>query len=715
MSPPVRSQKSLDAEVIQNVLLALANAVDLDHALEIILVELRDLLDYDRAGLFVLDENLRFIVDKKPPSNGKTEFSTRGWDDPIIRQLESNKQPLVFQDIEHDDRFQDWKDMKSIRSWIGAPLLIDNRLIGFLSIGSLHAGKYNAADARMIQTFAFQIAALLEKTWMHQLYDRRAEELEVISAFSIALGQASGTEFVLSKIFDQISELFGEQTCSIIFPDDQKKELIVKYSMDSSICGLGQTQGPNILWNVFLSGKPVIMSNHEIQGHRKGTQLIYQLADGSQMVIAAPLISGGSISGVLLSSFTKKSDFSKTDITLFNTIAEIAGNALERVLILERLDHKVQTRTRYLSTLYEINSYANEQLDHEKILEFVLEKTLEILNLSAGAIYLFKSPGMLELVSYSNFEKAHIQKVDKINLSTDPWYKLFKRIDLNRLGFINTPEEHAILAYQFGMSDGQRILISPITSKSDILGYFLGFCETISKYSLDEFSLLKTISGQLGNFIERDHLISKAEASAVIEERQRLARELHDSVTQLIYGQLLFAGAGKRVLGKNNIPLTSQYLKRIEDQAQQALKEMRLLVYELQPSDHLDQGIQIAINTRLDAVEKRSGILTFIKIDPDINLDNQVELELYRITQEALNNTIKHSSSDSVTVTLTQENDTVLLEILDDGCGFNYPIVDSYGGMGIQSMMERAKAIGGELSIESQPGSGTRVIVKVGV
>ena len=159
MGNPDRYQNIQDAEVIQNVLLALAQAVDLDQALEIILVNLRNVLDYDRAGLFLLDENLRFILERETKSGEKQFTSARGSDDPIIAQLENEKRPLVFPDVQEDKRFINWKEMGSIRSWIGAPLLISGRLIGFLSIGSLKSGIYHVKDAKMIQTFTNQIAA----------------------------------------------------------------------------------------------------------------------------------------------------------------------------------------------------------------------------------------------------------------------------------------------------------------------------------------------------------------------------------------------------------------------------------------------------------------------------------------------------------------------------------------------------------------------------
>jgi two-component system sensor histidine kinase NreB len=101
-------------------------------------------------------------------------------------------------------------------------------------------------------------------------------------------------------------------------------------------------------------------------------------------------------------------------------------------------------------------------------------------------------------------------------------------------------------------------------------------------------------------------------------------------------------------------------------------------------------------------------------IDKNLDLDSRVELELYRIAQEALNNTIKHSNSKSVILSLKKDGEIITLEITDDGCGFDYTNRGYNGGLGIRSMSERAKVIGGKLSIDSQPGCGTRVRITVG-
>jgi len=238
--------------------------------------------------------------------------------------------------------------------------------------------------------------------------------------------------------------------------------------------------------------------------------------------------------------------------------------------------------------------------------------------------------------------------------------------------------------------------------------------ESILGYSIEDITLFINIADQIGSAIERTRLVKKARQAAIIEERQRLARELHDSVTQLIYSQVLFAGAGLRVLDRGNLELLQQNLERIDLSARQALKEMRLLVYELRPLVYLQEGLVTALEHRLEAVEKRSGINAELVVDGELDLDESVELSLYRIIEEALNNTLKHSSAHNVIIRMQESSQELLIEIIDDGCGFDTAHAQRRSGMGLQNMRERTDNLGGEMNIHSLPGDGTRLSVRIG-
>lgn len=207
-------------------------------------------------------------------------------------------------------------------------------------------------------------------------------------------------------------------------------------------------------------------------------------------------------------------------------------------------------------------------------------------------------------------------------------------------------------------------------------------------------------------------MLTEAQTRAALEERQRLARELHDSVTQSLYSLTLLAEAGRRTAVAGDLEKVSGFIARLGETAQQALKEMRLLVFELRPLALETEGLVDALQHRLDAVEKRGGVHAQLRTVNLPDLPAAVEHSLYRIAQEALNNALKHSGATAVTVTLNAEANRVELEIADNGRGFEVTAAGG-GGLGLVSLRERAEALGGQVFITAQPGEGTRVRVSV--
>jgi signal transduction histidine kinase len=198
-------------------------------------------------------------------------------------------------------------------------------------------------------------------------------------------------------------------------------------------------------------------------------------------------------------------------------------------------------------------------------------------------------------------------------------------------------------------------------------------------------------------------------------ERSRLARELHDSVTQLLYSVTLYAEAAAEQLDSGETKTAAAHLRELRDTAQEALREMRLLIFELhQPALETD-GLAAALQARLDAVETRGGMHSELQVDGNERISQGIRAELYNIAQEALNNALKHAHADRVRIHIRFEAEGAEMEVSDDGVGFE-PVLDrSGGGFGISGMKERAQRIGGSLWIESAPGKGTKVTVRVPV
>jgi signal transduction histidine kinase len=180
-----------------------------------------------------------------------------------------------------------------------------------------------------------------------------------------------------------------------------------------------------------------------------------------------------------------------------------------------------------------------------------------------------------------------------------------------------------------------------------------------------------------------------------------------------LYSATLFSEAGRELAAEGDLESAEHYLSRVGEVVQQALKDMRLLVFELRPPELEKDGLVGALQQRLDTVEKRAGMearLISAALPP---LPDEVTDGLYRIAQEALNNALRHAEANAVTVTIRFDDEALSLKVADDGQGFDPEAVRGGGGLGLVSMAERAAQLGGELTIDAVPGQGTSVEVTV--
>ncbi len=249
--------------------------------------------------------------------------------------------------------------------------------------------------------------------------------------------------------------------------------------------------------------------------------------------------------------------------------------------------------------------------------------------------------------------------------------------------------------------------------RSETYGCIALYYPHVRQFSDEEIGLVVAFAYQAALAIENAELRQRARHAAVVEERGRLARELHDSVTQSLYSLTLLAEGWRRLSSAGRLENATDPLAELGAIGQQALKEMRLLVHELRPPVLEQEGLLGALHQRLGAVERRAGIDARLLADDVIVLPAPVEEELYRIAQEALNNALKHASATTVTVHLYHDAQSVMLEIRDNGTGFDAATVQNKGGIGLNSMRERATKLGGVLDIGDGAGGGSSVRVTI--
>jgi PAS domain S-box-containing protein len=271
-----------------------------------------------------------------------------------------------------------------------------------------------------------------------------------------------------------------------------------------------------------------------------------------------------------------------------------------------------------------------------------------------------------------------------------------------------------------------RLVMLPVQTRGQVLGIIvLGALHSEAAQDAEVMltdSTLAAVGEQLAVAVENARLQSQAQQAAALEERHRLARDLHDSVTQSLFTVTLMAEAAQAMIDRDPVRVAG-YLERLKDTAHTALAEMRALLNQLRPQGLSAAGLGAALRKHAETVGAQVGLAVTVNVDGNLpDLSPAIEEALYRIAQEALHNVVKHAQATEACITLNALRprpdappQAVVLSVEDDGRGFVVAAARPRGGggRGRTSMRERATGLGGSFAIGPRPGGGIVVTVAI--
>lgn len=467
---------------------------------------------------------------------------------------------------------------------------------------------------------------------------------------------------------------------------------------------LNETQN---LKQMYEERRPlVIPDTHNYPGWRlePGTEWI-------KSFVGAPIRFNEQVLGFVNVASSQVSFYNNDHARRLQGFADQAAIALRNA----RLYEFIHRRQRYLETLHRVSRRAVPEHDRQALMQAIVEGLAAGFDYDiVGILLTDEADGVLRQAAAAGSHPL----VREIGLTyTQP-------LDSGVMGWVvrnnqprmvnDTSTDPDYRRPSRGLDSGS-MLAAPIRHRGRVIGVLNVLSTHKNAFDeLDQETLLE-LAEDLGLYLENLTLNEQAQMAATLAERNRLARDLHDSVTQSLYSLTLFAEAARQHALTGDSKLVASHLNRIGRIGQQALKEMRLLVYELRPEALEREGLIGALRRRLEAVERRSGIDARLVADQLIDLPARIEQELYRIAQEALNNALKHAEATEIKVHLQMQTRRLRLEIADNGCGFDVSAVRDSGGMGLTSMRERTHNIGGQIMIASQTDEGTSVAVEVDI
>lgn len=379
-------------------------------------------------------------------------------------------------------------------------------------------------------------------------------------------------------------------------------------------------------------------------------------------------------------------------------------------------DARQRARDELFVLLNAISSMSSRSMNMD---EFLSESTYQILysfNSQAVAVFLTQDgdngnkPRLL-LQSHFGLPAEHL-KVMGSETTASQINEWLLANEENRPLVVENFKESEDIPYNLRHMGFTNVVLVPLIvytqHENTLLGCFCLARNENNAYTQDEVIRLTTIANQISTLIDSNR---RRQFAIALSERQRLLRDLHDSVSQKLYGLVALTEAAQAGIEAGSKIAPLQVLTRIGENARQAVKEMRLFLYEMQPID-LKDGLVSSLHHRLAAVEGRADIKAGLIADENIQLSKDTEIALYYIAQEALNNILRHAHARNVSVNLKQTRQNVTLEIQDDGVGFDMKKIDN-AGLGLKNMKERALQVNGKFKITSKVKKGTKISVTV--
>jgi signal transduction histidine kinase len=396
----------------------------------------------------------------------------------------------------------------------------------------------------------------------------------------------------------------------------------------------------------------------------------------------------------------------------------VIRDVTEQVEAQQLLEERVEVRTRELTSLLQISQTVTSTLHLQSLLGLILEQLQTVVDYNGAVISTVEGDDLVILDARSTFQEAISRHGRNPVTILGP---LWKQLAAGESILLPDVGEETQLAQAFGAAISSMeesafasihaALLVPLVLKEQVSGLLVLTADESHAFTPYQAALCQAIANQAAIAIENARLYEQAQALAALEERQKLARELHDSVSQALYGISLGAHSARTALQRDP-ELAVEPLDYVLSLAEAGLAEMRALIFELRPESLESEGLVSALSKQGAALQARHELRVNLDLGEEPELPLYTKQELYRIAQEALHNTVKHARASQVEILLSQTAEWVRLEIRDNGVGFD-PAGDFPGHLGLQSMRERVTGLGGALLVESEPGEGTALSAQV--
>jgi signal transduction histidine kinase len=628
---------------------------------------------------------------------------------------------------------------EGIRSQVLAPIVSEGQVVGAFGANSRRTRQFNMAEQRLLLSLAQRAGQAIDNARLYTESDHRRAIAEGLRELLAAVNAGRGLDEILDVALIQSTRLLQSDAGAVYLAgsdpqvlslqktvgyghDEMLQELPVNASVTGAavvygrpvVCDLMQAfpwgsqipprteaEDRGVFVQILLVGGPELRKQHVARMRRVGKRF--------RTMLSVPLIAATTTYGALALFYRGQRRFTEEEIEQAGMFAGQVTLAIQNA----QLHAESERRRRAFEALYKADEQIYQSLRLDDVLQSLVHSATDLLQPDKVAIGILDPVTDRVVVGASRgFSPATAR--ESLPAAETQAMRAWLADGVVTMPDVRSDARLPPSVREANQREGIRsTMTAPIRLDDEVIGAFgLSYCLPRS-FSVDEQRLLQSLAQRAGMAIRNARLYEQSQLVATLEERQRLARELHDSVSQALYAISLYTEIALQQVAQDKLELATQNLRDARDATREALGEMRLLIFELRPPMLVEYGLAAALRARLKAVEARAGVETDFQDQSAERLGAAMEQELYRLAQEALNNIQKHAHATRVEIRLNVSLDRAGLEIADNGVGFEPLPAGESGGLGLRGMRERVARMHGTLDVKSAPGAGTRVRIEV--
>lgn len=703
----------------------LASTLDVEQLLDLILDQLGAVVAYDAASIMHLEDGqtLKILAYRGPIPKDKALTIQFSLDQARAnREVIQRQEPIIIDDVRKENAIA-WGIREAagdemdttygyLRCWMGVPLIVKDEVIGMLTLDHSEPGYFASPQAELAMAFANQAAVAIDNARLYLETERRAKESEALFSVQQAITSRLDMDEILQMIADEGRRLTNTDISAVYLLEGDELEIsYVSGDVPDSIRGYRLDVDDSIAGKVIKSQEAILVPDTWANS-RVDRSASDQVQARSLLIV--PLVSSDEPIGTITVANRTPGGFTSEDERLLTRLAANVVISIENA----RLYQAEHDRRQVAEGLRDILAILNSDLPLDEILEAILDQACRLLNAQAGVAYRINhDEEMIEIEAARDMPAGFVDIHGLPLIETDANQAVlegrpFAASNLRaQLAIIEDEELDAISSVQRWRTivggHFDSYLSAPIVIKEHVYGAISLFYTQNREFSDEEIDLVVTLTDQAALAIENAQLRSQVERSAIAAERDRLARDLHDAVTQTLFSTSLIAEVLPRIWEKNPEQGHAR-LEEIRTLTRGALAEMRSLLMELRPSALMETAFPDLLRQLTEAFTGRSGVPVQVDLEGDCQFPPDVKVAIYRVAQEALNNVAKHARASTCQVRLHCSKDEVELAVRDDGTGFDAQSIPP-DSLGVGIMRERAEQIGAQLSIDSTIGAGTQI------